>query len=139
MANSESRMKMSENGKEPRGNAAVSKSFAFAVRIVKLCRHLRERKNETVLSKQLLRAGTSVGANVAESQEAFSEKDFAAKLSVARKEAGESEYWLRLLFETGYLSKVQFDSIFGDAAELRRILSSIVLTLEKKGREMKNR
>lgn len=123
---------MSENGKEMCGNAVVSKSFTFAVRIVKLCRYLREKKSETVLSKQLLRAGTSIGANVAESQEAFSEKDFAAKLSIARKEAGESAYWLRLLFETGYLSKAQFDSIIGDVAELRRILSSIVLTLEKK-------
>lgn len=120
------------------GNVVEKKSFAFAVRIVRLCRFLKEKKKELVISKQLLRAGTSVGANVAEAQEAFSEKDFAAKLSIARKEAAESAYWIRLLFETEYLSQEQFDSIYGDAVELRKILSSIVLTIEKKQKRNKN-
>ena len=113
-------------------NIISEKTFSFAVRVVRLCRFLCEKKRENVISKQLLRAGTSVGANVAEAQEAFSEKDFAAKLSIARKEIGECVYWLRLLHETEYLSSEQFDSICADAVEIRKILSSIVITLEKK-------
>ncbi len=119
-------------------NVIEKKSFAFAVRIVRLCRFLREKKKEFVISDQLLRAGTSVGANVTEAQEAFSEKDFVAKLSIARKESAESAYWIRLLFETEYLSQEQFDSIYGDAVEIRKILSSIVLTIEKKQKRNKD-
>lgn len=115
-----------------KGNIISEKSFSFAVRVVRLCRFLQREKKEFVISDQLLRAGTSIGANVAEAQEAFSEKDFAAKLSIARKEAGECSYWLRLLFETDFLSETQFESIHADAVEIRKILSSIVLTLEKK-------
>ena len=76
------------------------KSFDFAVRIVKLCRYLREEKKEFVLSKQVLRSGTSIGANVAEAQKAQSRPDFNAKLNIALKEANETYYWLRLLYKT---------------------------------------
>ena len=115
-----------------RENVIEEKAFSFAVRIVRLCRYLKETKKEFVLSEQLLRSGTSVGANVTEAQESFSEKDFAAKLSIARKEVAESAYWIRLLSETDYLTNEQFSSIYDDAVEIRKILSSIVLTMEKK-------
>ena len=81
------------------------KSFRFAVRIVKLCSYLQKEKKEYTLSKQLLRSGTSVGANITESQQAQSRLDFINKLSIALKEAAESNYWIRLLYATEYLSK----------------------------------
>lgn len=107
-------------------NVVKQKSFAFAKRIVKLCRFLRETKGEFVLTKQLLRCGTSIGANVAESQFAQSRPDFITKLSVALKEAGETDYWLRLLHETDYLTKEQFMSIMRDCDELEKLLITIL-------------
>ena len=85
-------------------NAVKEKSFRFAVRIVKLCNFLREKKSETVMSRQLLRCGTSIGANTAESHFAQSRPDFVSKLSIALKEAAETDFWLRLLYETNYLN-----------------------------------
>jgi four helix bundle protein len=107
-------------------NTVKEKSFRFSVRIVKLCRFLREAKKEFVMSKQLLRCGTSIGANVAESQQAQSRPDFTSKLNIALKEAVETDYWLRLLYETGYLTKAQFLSIISDCDELEKMLVSIV-------------
>ena len=107
-------------------NAVREKSFRFAVRIVKLCKFLRETKNEYIMSKQLLRCGTSIGANTAESQQAQSRPDFTAKLNIALKEAVETDYWLRLLYETDYLTKRQFTSIIADCDELEKLLVSIV-------------
>ena len=105
-----------------------SKSFSFAVRIVKLCRLLRTDRKEHILSKQLLRCGTSIGANVAEAQHAQSRADFQSKLNIALKEASETEYWLRLLEATEYLSTAEFESIYKDCDELVKILISSVKT-----------
>ena len=102
------------------------KSFRFAVRIVNLCKYLQTEQKEYILSKQLLRSGTSIGANVSESQQAQSRPDFISKLNIALKEASETEYWLRLLFETEYLTKEQFDSIFSDWDEVKSLLVAIV-------------
>ena len=102
------------------------KSFSFSVRIVKLTKYLRENKKEQVLSKQLLRCGTSIGANVAQAQQAQSRPDFISKLNIALKEAAETEYWLCLLHETDYLSNQQFSSIIFDCREIEKLLVAIV-------------
>ena len=102
------------------------KSFRFAVRIVKLCRYLMETQREYVLSKQIMRAGTSIGANVAEAQQAQSRADFISKLSIALKEAVETNYWLRLLRETDYLQESEFHSLLQDCRELERMLTAIL-------------
>ena len=104
------------------------KSKAFAIRIVRLYRYLCDEKKEFVLSKQLLRSGTSIGANVVEAQAAVSKKDFLAKMYVSFKECCETEYWLELLHETGYLSDSEFESINQDNISLKKMLSSITLT-----------
>ena len=109
-------------------NIILSKSKAFAVRVVRLCRYLREEKKEFVLSKQLLRCGTSIGANVHEAKYAQSTDDFISKNSIALKEASETEYWLELLYETEYLNKAAYDSIAEDCSELVRLLTAIVKT-----------
>ncbi len=103
------------------------KSFAFAIRIVNLFKLLRERK-EFVLSKQLLRSGTAIGALVRESEQAQSRADFINKLSIALKEANETEYWILLLRRTDYISQMEFDSIVQDCRAIVRILISIVRT-----------
>ena len=116
------------------GSAIADKSFEFAVRIVNLCKHLRYKKKEFVLSKQLLRSGTSIGANVSEGRRAQSKADILAKMSIALKEANETHYWLRLLYRTEYLTKSEFQSIESDADELLRILTAICKTAtERKG------
>lgn len=109
-------------------NTIADKSFEFAVRIVNLAKYLRIEEREYVLSKQLLRSGTSIGANVAEGQRAQSRADFNSKMSIALKEANETCYWLRLLYRTDYLSKEGFDSIKKDADELIYILTAICKT-----------
>ena len=105
-----------------------NKSFLFSVRIVKLCRYLQDEKKEYILSKQLLRSGTSIGANVVESQQAQSRADFISKLSIALKEAAETDYWLRLMNASDYLSDSEFSSIIKDCRELEKMLTSIVKT-----------
>ena len=102
------------------------KSFQFAIRIVKLYKYLRKEKKEFVLSKQLLRSGTSIGANVAESQQAQSRADFISKLNIALKEAAETNYWLRLLQATDFLNDTEFQSVHNDCRELEKILTSIL-------------
>ena len=109
-------------------NLVQDKSFCFALRIVKLCKYLQKTKHELVMTKQLLRCGTSIGANIAEAHYAQSRADFVAKLSIALKEAAETDYWLRLLYESNYLNNAEFQSIFSDCKELERLLSSIVKT-----------
>ena len=113
-------------------NAIRDKSYAFASRFVKLYKYLCEEKKEYVLSKQLLRSGTSIGANIAESQYGQTKSDFASKLSIAQKEAGESEFWLRLLGDEEYISKTQAESMLADCRELIRLLQSITKTLYQK-------
>ena len=107
-------------------NIIEEKSFAFAVRIVNLYRYLNETKKEFVLSKQLLRSGTSIGANVAEAEQAQSTPDFVSKMSIALKEASETKYWIRLLASTSYLTEVESESILNDCVELEKILVSII-------------
>ena len=109
-------------------NIIENKSFLFAVRIVKLFKYIRRNKRETILATQLLRAGTSIGANVAESQQAQSRSDFISKLNIALKEAYETDFWLRLLFETQYINRLGFDSIIADCRELEKLLISIIKT-----------
>ena len=109
-----------------KNNIVKDKSFLFAVRIVKLGKHLAEKKKEFILSKQILRSGTSVGALVRESEQAESKADFIHKLSIALKEANETEYWLLLLKETNYISDVEFTSLSNDVKELLKLLTSIV-------------
>ena len=112
-------------------NVIEQKSFRFAVRIVKLCSYLRKSKREAVLSNQLMRCGTSIGANVAEAQQAQSRADFVSKLNIALKEASETKYWLRLLKETKYLTDTEFSSIYPDVVELEKLLTSIILSTTK--------
>ena len=112
-------------------NVVKEKSYLFAKRIVLMCRFLRETQHEYIMTKQLLRCGSSIGANVAESKYAQSRPDFVAKLSIALKEAGETNFWLHLLHDTGYLTERQFVSIIGDCEELERLLVSIVKTTKE--------
>lgn len=107
-------------------NLILSKSMDFAVRIVNLNRYLVEEKKEYVISKQLLRSGTSVGANVREAKYGASRRDFAAKMGISLKEISETEYWLELLFRTEYLSEEQYKSIICDCSEVAKIITSIV-------------
>ena len=109
-------------------NAAVEKSFEFAVRIVNLYKYLVKEQKEYVLSKQLLRCGTSIGANVAEAQRGQSKADFAAKMNIALKEANETMYWLRLMYRTEYLTELQYKSIYEDAQQMLNLLTAICKT-----------
>ena len=115
-------------------NEIKEKSLAFAKRIVRLNRYLCDEKREFVLSKQILRSGTSIGANVAESQYAISRKDFLNKLYTALKECAETLYWLELLHSCDYLSAEEYRSLFCDCDELRKILSSITKTVREEGK-----
>ena len=107
-------------------NVIENKSFQFAIRIVRLYKFLCEEKKEYILSKQLLRAGTSIGANVTESQQAQSKPDFVSKISVALKEASETKHWIKLLGATEYLSENQTKSILDDCVEIEKILVTIL-------------
>ena len=109
-------------------NIVLDKSFNFAVRIVKLYKHLRYKVDERVLSTQVLKSGTSIGANIREALRSSSRKDFVAKMNISLKEAYETEYWLELLYKTEYISKKEYDSIFPQCRELTNILSQIILT-----------
>ena len=109
-------------------NVSVEKSFDFAVRIVNLHKYLTQEQKEYVMSKQLLRCGTSIGANISEAQRGQSMADFAAKMNIALKEAGETNYWLRLLYATEYLTKNEYESIIADCSETERLLISIIKT-----------
>ena len=111
---------------------AKYKSKKFAVRIVKLYKYLCNEKSEFVLSKQLLRSGTSIGANIAESECAISEKDFLSKIYIALKECSETIYWLELLYETDYLSQSELESVKSDCIEIKKILSATTKTVKSK-------
>jgi four helix bundle protein len=111
-----------------KGNILKEKSFKFSVRIVNLYKHLCEEKKEFVLSKQLLRSGTSVGAMVREAEHSESKSDFIHKMAIAQKEINETIYWLELMCETEFLSNKEFDSINDDAVELIKMLTSIIKT-----------
>ncbi|MBQ6131955.1 MAG: four helix bundle protein [Selenomonadaceae bacterium] len=111
-------------------NVIVNKSMAFAIRIVNLYKYLVKNRSEYVLSKQLLRSGTSIGANVRESVCAQSRADFNSKMYIALKEANETVYWLELLEQTEYLTPMQGKSMLDDCNELIKILSSITKTMK---------
>lgn len=106
-------------------NVLLTKSKTFALRIIKLYTYLKNEKREVVLSNQLLRSGTSIGANIRESQRAQSEADFYAKLFISLKEADESAYWLELLHESDMLTQAQFESLYADCNELIKLLVAI--------------
>ena len=109
-----------------KNNLIAERSMTFAVRIVGLYRYLTGRKRETVMSKQVLRSGTSIGANVREANSAQSKADFVAKMSIALKECDETGYWLELLFRTSFLSQEEYSSIESDCRELFALLTAII-------------
>lgn len=109
-------------------NQILEESKAFAIRIIRLYNYLKDEKHVYVLSKQLLRSGTSIGANVRESVNAQSRMDFINKLNIALKEANETEYWLELLHETNYLNEDEFSSIYNDCGKIAATLTKIVKT-----------
>ncbi len=109
-------------------NVILNKSFDFAIRIVRLYKHLQSTYSERVLSTQVLKSGTSIGANVREAVRSSSRKDFVSKMNISLKEAYETEYWLELLYKTEYISQKEYDSIFSECRELTNILSKIVIT-----------
>lgn len=113
-------------------NIVQDKSYAFAVRIVKLYKYLCDEKKEFVLSKQLLRSGTSIGANIEEAIGGQSDKDFFAKLTISYKEARETHYWLRLLTDTDYLTNNESESLIKDTEELLKIIGSIQKSMKAK-------
>ena len=113
-------------------NVIKGKSFDFALRIVKLYQYLIDSKKEFVLSKQLLKSGTSIGAMIRESEHAESKSDFIHKLSIALKEANETEYWVQLLHKSSYISEKEFNSINSDLTELLKLLTSIIKTSKSK-------
>lgn len=108
-----------------------NKAVDFAVRIVNLYKYLTEIKKETIMSKQLLRSGTSIGANISEALSAESTADFIHKLSISQKELNETQYWLTLLQKTEYISEKQYESIQQDCEDIRKMLISIIITRKK--------
>ena len=107
-------------------NVTYTKAYNFAIRIVKAYQYLCEEKKEYVLSKQMLRSGTSTGANIAEANGAISEAEFSSKISIAYKECLETKYWLSLLKDTNYIAEKSFKSMYDDADEIAKILFSIL-------------
>ena len=112
-------------------NVIKEKSVKFAIRIIEMYKYLSETKQENVMSKQLLRSGTSIGANVSEGVYAQSRNDFISKMSIALKEAAETEYWLELLSKTEYITEKQYNSINEDCREIIRVLAAIVKSTKK--------
>jgi four helix bundle protein len=114
---------------------ALEKSRTFAIRIYNLYKYLCDEKHEYILTRQLLRSGTSIGANLSEAQYAFSKKEFLVKVTISLKECAETEYWLDLLKETGILNPTEHESIVKDRKELLRLLISTTKTLKSKSKE----
>jgi four helix bundle protein len=109
-------------------NIVAEKSFCFAIRIVRLYQYLSQQKQEKIMSRQLLKSGTSIGANIREAIRGQSRNDFVSKLNIALKEASETEYWIELLYRTDYITEKEYNSISGECKELNKILISIVRT-----------
>ncbi|MBQ7572129.1 MAG: four helix bundle protein [Bacteroidaceae bacterium] len=118
-------------------NTIRAKSKSFAIRIVKMAQYLQEEKHEYVLSKQILRSGTSIGANIRESKNAESTPDFIHKLEIALKESDETEYWLEILNETNYITQTMFESMMADNNEITAMLTSIVKTTKENNKKSK--
>lgn len=119
-----------------RDSVALEKSKRFSIRIVRLYKYLQSQKYETLISKQLLRSGTSVGANLTEAIYAISDKDFLTKVYISLKECNETQYWLELLYKTDFLSQKEFESINADCVELIKLLTAIT---KSKQANIKNR
>ena len=116
---------------QPYRNAVLEKSFNFSIRIIKLFKHIKQKDRDIEpLLKQVLRSGTSIGANITEAQGAITKKDFINKLHVALKEARETEYWLELLKATNYLTTDEFDNINSDSKEIIKLLTSLLKSLK---------
>lgn len=113
-------------------NVVEEKSIDFSVRIVKLYKYLTEAKKETIMARQILRSGTSIGANISEAQSASSEKDFLFKMQIASKECNETKYWLLLLYKTDFITQEEFESINSDCIELMKLLKAITKTVFNK-------
>ncbi len=128
---------MSEN-KFENENIVLKKTYAFALEIIKIYKFLNNEKKEFILSKQLLRSGTSIGANVNEAISAQSKRDFVHKLSIALKESRESLYWMKLLYDSEYLSDEIFVNLKTKNEEINKILSSIIITTKQKYFNQKN-
>ena len=112
-------------------NLIVEKSKAFAIRIIRMYQHISAEKKELVLTKQVLRSGTSIGANIREATSAHSKADFIAKMQIALKEASETEYWIELLQETGYIAEKAGESLITDCKELLRMITAIIRTAKE--------
>lgn len=113
-------------------NPTYNKSLDFAVRIVRLCNYLQDEKHEYLMSKQLLRCGTSIGANYSEAVGAESNEDFIHKCSISFKESNETKYWLTLLYKTEYLTEMEYKSVISDCQEIRAILAAIIQKCKQK-------
>jgi four helix bundle protein len=121
------------NSSKVKSESVIStKSYAFALEVIKIYKYLINEKKEFVLSKQLLRSGTSIGANINEAVSGQSKRDFVHKLSIALKEARETLYWLKLLADSGYIELKNFGTLSESCEEMIRILSSIILTTKEK-------
>lgn len=125
-------MPSEKNYRDMEQNPTFEKVLNFAVRIVNLCKYLQKEKQESIMTKQLLRSGTSIGANYSESLSAESVVDFIHKLSIAQKEANETKYWIILLYRTDYLSEQEYKSILDDCQSIRFILGSTIKTCKNK-------
>lgn len=112
-------------------NIVLDKSFQFAKRVVRLYKHLIAEANNRVLAIQVLKSGTSIGANVHEAVRSQSRNEFLAKMNIALKESYETEYWLKLLHETDYLQTSEFESIFSDCRDLTNIVAKIIITTKE--------
>ena len=112
-------------------NVVQEKSYAFALRIIKLYKYLKNNKNEYDLSRQILRSGTSIGANIEEAIGAQSKKDFISKISIAYKETRETHYWIRLLRDSHFIESKQTDSLLEDCVELQKIIGTIQRTVKQ--------
>ena len=120
-------------------NPLIAKSLDFSVRIVNLCKCLRDERHETIMSKQILRSGTSIGANASEAVAAESAEDFIHKLTISLKEANETKYWILLLNRTNYISEEEFKSIMSDCQELRKLIGSIISSTKRnRGKTIQN-
>ena len=113
-------------------NILIGKSIDFGARIIKLCKFLEKDRNERIISGQLLRSGTSIGANINEAQYGNSKADFIAKMHISLKETAETEYWLRLLFKSDYIDEKMFNSMINDCLELKKILIASLNTAKAK-------
>ena len=116
----------------------AQKLMAFSIRIVKLTKFLKEQCNEHVMAKQILRSGTSIGANHREAIYAETDLDFIHKLAISQKECNETIYWLELLFETRYINKEQYDSLYCDAEEIMKMLTASILTVKRRLKQSNN-